>query len=247
MQILTPFKKAFTLIEVLVATLISTILIFITAKIGVYFYTINSKNNEQNLLQQHTHQLLDLLSYHIQNIQFQGSERAYSNFSLFSKNGKNYSIEDQDHCLVFFTDTNQDGCVGQGKVLRTVKKDHQTFKYLNCVDDSNQNNTVQNTLGEEIFGFKFENGEIKNLIGMNVEYNRCSKEKCQQLLESCTSKDGRKWKIFTNNDHYTVKNLQFKWLKPDKLMQVNLALQSKITPEISYEASSQIYLLNSKN
>lgn len=88
MQILTPFKKAFTLIEVLVATLISTILIFITAKIGVYFYTINSKNNEQNLLQQHTHQLLDLLSYHIQNIQFQGSERAYSNFSLFSKNGK---------------------------------------------------------------------------------------------------------------------------------------------------------------
>ncbi|WGE54548.1 hypothetical protein NYR70_07820 [Actinobacillus equuli subsp. equuli] len=215
--------SALSLIELLLSLKLAVFILLLAAKSYAQFTQNNSKQKELLFLQKETHQLIHYFQQHIQHLGFQGVYRENSNFHLFEHKNKRYVL-DNESCLIFFYDLNNDGCLGKRKTKNSV-----------CINNK-KNNT--HDLAKEIFGFKFENQEIylydKNKLA------DCRDNECAKLLNSYPEK----WKKLTFIDDFKVEKLSFSWKKPEKLMQVTLKLASVKYKNIEYSTTSYIYILN---
>lgn len=215
---------AFGLLEVLISTLLGSFLLLLFSSSYTDFYRMQIKQRELLYLQSEANQLLNYFQQHIQHINFQGSHRVESNLDLFLKENKSINISSSS-CLIFFYDLNKDGCIG-------------TRRTKNSACQLNEINNTRDTL-KEIFGFKLENNEIYSFSG---NLDSCIKEECQKLLSDCRGR----WNKFSSIYHFKVNKLAFSWKKENKLVQVNLELESIKDKKINYKTKSYIFILNHK-
>lgn len=213
--------KAFSLVELLISLLLSSVILMGLSSYYADFFKINSQYKELLLLQKDAHQLLNYFNQHIQHIYYQGKNRKESNYPLFQKNNKNVLL--LEHCLVFFYDLNGDGCVGNRN------------KTQSCVL-GNLNNTK--SVSKEIFGFKLENGELYSYEDSSLE--NCNGELCQKLLTNCQT---GKWRKITNLENYRIEQLKFSWYRKN-VIEVNLKIASVQYNNLSYSANSYNTILN---
>lgn len=216
---------AFSLIELLISLGLATFILFSVSKLYSDFYVDQKKQTELLMLQRESFQIITYLKQHIQHIGYQGSFREENNYLLFQYQDKNYSLTNPN-CLIFFYDVNRDGCIGnRAKKERCVIGNINNTKYIN----------------REIFGFKLENKTL--YIYDDNKIQQCSSTMCQQLLTSCNKGN---WRRFDNND-YTINTLNFSWLKPDKVMKIELELTSNKEANIAYQVIAYSYLLNAED
>ncbi|QGM81636.1 hypothetical protein A6A10_00825 [Otariodibacter oris] len=210
----------------LISLAIGTLLIFSLSKFYSHIYIQHSKNNELLNIQKQTHQLLDYFQQHLQHIGYQGEFREKSNYSLFTDNGKPYSLNSPD-CFLFLYDLDSDGCIGH-----RYKKRSCTTKVKNKTKD----------ISKEIFGFKLKSKSV--YIFEDDSMRNCRKERCKQLLTQCHK---GKWRKLTALADYAVENLSFRWVEEGKLMRTELAMQSKKYKNIKYSAVIYSYIFNHIN
>ncbi|OOR98326.1 hypothetical protein B0187_08625 [Haemophilus paracuniculus] len=213
---------AFSLIEILISLSLATIILFSISKLYSDFYASQKKQSELLMLQRESFQLLTYLKQHIQHIGYQGSFRENSNYPLFQNQSKNYALVNPS-CLIFFYDVNRDGCIGN------------RAKTQSCMIGI-LNNTKE--INKEIFGFKLENQALYIYEDNSVQ--QCTLNICKQLLTTCNK---GKWRKIDNND-YLITQLNFIWLKFEKIMKIEMELISKQQPEIRYQGVGYSYLLN---
>ncbi|WP_301099772.1 hypothetical protein [Otariodibacter sp.] len=219
-------KPAFSMVEILISLAIGTLLIFSLSKFYSNIYIQYLKKNELLNIQKQTHQLLDYFQQHLQHIGYQGLFREKSNYSLFTDNGKPYSLNSPD-CLIFLYDLDGDGCIGH-----RYKKRSCTTKVKNKTKD----------ISKEIFGFKLKAKSI--YIFEDDSMKNCRKDKCKQLLANCHK---GKWRKLTALSDYAVEKLAFNWVDEGKLMKTELAIQSKKYKNIRYSAVIYSYIFNHIN
>lgn len=215
--------NGFTLIEMIISLSLSIVLFFVIFYFYTNIYYMQNKQRELFNLQQTTQQLLNYFQQHIQHSGYQGIFRTDSNYEDFLINGKPYYLG-SPNCFLFLYDLNQDGCIGSRNKTRP------------CIL-SKVNNTKN--VKKELFGFKFEAQQISFFD--DKEIDRCDLEHCNQWAKSCELKVWRK--AFELSD-YTVDNLIFKWLVPDKLLSIELKLHSNKMVNINYQATAYSYLFN---
>lgn len=218
--------KALSLIEILISLFIASFLLISLIRLQADFYQQLRKQQELLFLQQETHQLLDYLQHHIQQINFQGKEREDSNSHLLTQDGKAYFLDNNKQCFIFFYDKNADGCIGERK-----NRNKCTLNGINNVKEMNK----------EVFGFKLYNQAIYYYAPNNKSYNSCLTSQCQKLVSDCQTG----WKILTSQ--YKVEQFKFDWLEHNKLLQINIKIRSESNPSLFYEAESKIVLLNKRS
>lgn len=216
--------KAFSLLEMLISLMLSTLLILTISHWYGNILTNRLKQSELLKLQQNTHQILRYFQKHIQHIGYRSQYRKDSNYDLFAINGKDYKLVNPN-CLLFFYDLNSDGCIG-------------TSKTGPCVNH-NINNTYN--ISKEIFGFHLKKNNLY-IFDDNANFYRCYGKQCQKWAESC---EANKWKNTSERADYQIEKLVFKWEKEGVLLRINLKLKSVKNAKISYEAESYVYLINS--
>ncbi|MCK3655126.1 hypothetical protein A4G19_04925 [Pasteurellaceae bacterium Macca] len=217
---------AFSFIELLVSLLLSSTLLGLFATFYSDIYRHQHQQRVQFALQKQSHQLLDYLQKHLQHIGYQGLNREPEQWALFTKNQPYYL---EKHCLLFFYDINQDGCLGKRKTAKSA-----------CQSD-HRNHTQD--LTKEIFGFKFLHGELyayeqkkKNNL------NHCYGTACQQLLNHCDFPTY--WEKIADQADYQIADMTFQWYKKGEIIETQLTLASTQTPTIRYHAKAYSYLLN---
>ncbi len=216
--------KAITMIEMLVALLLSVGLLWAISNLYAQFYQNKVKQNELLMLQKESHQLLTYLQQHIQHLGYQGYARQQTNFHLFERDKKRYAIDLNGQCFIFFYDLNHDGCLGK-----------RATKYAHCF---NRHTNQTKDLAKEIFGIKLENRSLYIYDKNNLDH--CSHQECGQLLNACREK----WRRLTSEDDYSVERLHFEWLAEQKLLHIDLKLRAKKQKSLSYEVSGLVYILN---
>lgn len=215
-------QNAFTLLELLTSISLSGIILFSVS----YFYSqnlVNDKYQKELLyLQRETHQFLNYIQQHILHLGYQGNNRINSNFSLFERDNKRYFLD--NHCLMFFYDLNNDGCLGKRKTKKSECK----------VLDNNSTNEIS----KEIFGFKIAGSEI--FIYADNKLNNCIGKECQKLLGSCPDK----WQKFLTKEDFKIDKLDFSWHKEPKIIRIEMKISSNKYTHISYESISYAYIIN---
>ncbi|OOH91459.1 hypothetical protein BMT54_02125 [Pasteurellaceae bacterium 15-036681] len=223
------FKKinvqpAVSLIEILISLSLASFILLIASSLYSQYYYTQSKQRELLNLQTHTHQLLDYFQQHIQHMNYQGNYRENSNFDLFSSKDKNYLLEGKQ-CLMFFYDLNGDGCIGNRNKTQACQ-----------VQGLNKTNNI----AKELFGFKFENQAI--YIYEDNQIQTCYGQECEIFAKGCNI---GKWSKMADMGDYIVTQLNFSWLKEDKLLKIELSLKSTKLPKVEYSATAYSYLFNS--
>ncbi|MFA9488925.1 MULTISPECIES: hypothetical protein [unclassified Mannheimia] len=214
--------SAFSLIEILITTAFGAFVLFVFASSYTDFYRSQTKQRALLALQADAHQLINYLQQHLQHSGYQGSKRAGSNFDLFQFAGKSMNIP-KKNCVISFYDLNQDGCLGKRRTKTTACK-------------LGEINNTRDVL-KEIFAFKLENNEIY-VFSQNLDI--CTKENCSKVLENCSGS----WSKFTEINSVKVNKLDFSWEQQDKLIKVEIELESVNENNITYSTKSYISLLN---
>ncbi|MDH2997735.1 hypothetical protein A1D22_08430 [Pasteurellaceae bacterium LFhippo2] len=216
--------SAVSLVETLVSLSIASFLLLVASSFYADHYYSQNKQKALFSLQQHTHHLLDYLQQHIQKINYQGSLRENNNYALFQFHHKSYRLS-SEHCLLFISDLNNDGCVG-------------TRSHSSACQNQGVNNTRY--IAKEIFGVKFEDNSL--YLYNDNKLQKCHQTECQILATEC--KQGR-WDRVAHLGEYSVEQFKLSWLKAESLMKIELRLKSIEQPNISYGATAYSYILNS--
>lgn len=214
--------SAFSLVSALLALSFGTLVLF--GCVRLYGDILHTQQKQQVLmrLQQNAHQLLDYLRQAVQNAGFQGRNRSDSNFSLFLDGRTPYLVEKQ--CLIVLSDLNADGCLGS----RTKKQ---------C---TNGQISVANEVGREIVALKAEAGQLF-VLGKYESFSPCQPQHCRRLLNGC---EQLQWDKLSNTPDNRIDTFELRWLKPNELLEIQLVLSAVSQPNIRYESTAQIYLLN---
>lgn len=211
--------KAFTLVEMLITLALGSFLLLAISQMFSYYQTSNKTQKTLLWLQKESHQLLNYMQQHIQHIGYQGEARNESNFPLFEQAGKRYA-QPTPHCLIFFYDVNNDGCLGKRLTKTTACQINQL------------NNTKE--LSKEIFGFKVEQNELFIYTGNTLE--KCIEAECKTLLSQCQS--GR-WEKFISKEEFNIDKLTI--TKKTQLINIELVISKE---NITYENKANIFILN---
>ncbi len=202
--------NAFSLIEILISMVLSTVILFAVATLYTQIYKKDDYILEKTNLQIQTHQILEYIKLHLQHSGYLGLDRNVSNYSDFLIHNKSFYIT--PNCILFFYDANKNGSI----------------------------NSLHKSDPQEVFGFKYSNQEIYfyKLKDQNVLDNT---DYLKQKSLSCRVKDN--WESITKDFRFKVNNLNF-IKQADNIIQIELVLNSRQYPKLSYQITAYTYLLN---
>lgn len=180
-----------------------------------YTSMIYNQQKQQELLNLQQHSH-QLLNYFQQHIQHIG----YQGKDREKSNYNAFLLNGKSYylaspnCFIFFYDVEGDGKIGEKQ--RTKKYDM------------------------DIFGFNFQNNRFLKLNNKNIK--NCRDTLCSEWINSC--KQSNQWENILDRVDYQVKDLKFRWVVEDKIISVDIILNSIKYPEITYQATAYSYILN---
>lgn len=226
-----------TLFSLILSISLSSFLLLV---ILLFYKQIQQQNREMMLglqLQTETQRIMHLMAKDIRRAGFRAVSDMVStdNFSLFETDeGSALMIAQgnnakEQSCLLFFYDLDESGCLG--------KKTKNSTCMLN---DQNMTEEIE----RELFGYRLNQGMIETRLSYKNAVNaHCKKSECQFYLQPAACNGGG-WADLLNESEYIVKDLRFIWLVEQKAISLYLQVALKQFPDISYESSAVIPLLN---
>ena len=226
-----------TLMGLLISITISSFLLIVISKFYVFSQTESLQWQQRLQLQNELQRILQLISKDIRRAGARSlnPKLQQHNFSLFLLNGQQaWNIaqdngETKNSCAVFLYDLNGDGCIGN------------RFTGHSCIKN-NRNNTAE--ISTELFGYRLSQKTIKTRTLHKKKTNdHCVQQDCEKYLQAEACSTGS-WTDLLDSQQYAVKKLEFTPIENGKGIKIELAGFIRNKPEISYEASSIIPLLN---
>ncbi|MGC7590556.1 hypothetical protein ACPWUF_08755 [Bisgaard Taxon 46] len=225
------------LFNLLFSLFLSSLLILVMVAFYVQIQQQNKTMSGTLALQSELQSIIQLIEKDVRRAGFRAvSEKVIQhNFSLFEQeNGRSvamFSMQDnqKDDCLLFFYDLDRNGCLGGA------------FKGKQCVQNGhNQTQYIE----RELFGYRLNQGMIETRLMYKSAVNpRCVLTECQKYLQKEACRYGG-WVDLLDAQKYRITHLSFQWLAERKGIAVSLMGELKQQPEITYETSAVIPLLN---
>ncbi|QLB12448.1 prepilin peptidase dependent protein B [Bisgaardia hudsonensis] len=226
-----------TLLSLILSLSLSSILLFII----ISFYTQTEHQNKKIFsklyLQSELQRTVQLIAKDLRRSGFRAisDKIKVDNLSYFEKNNP-YSVtigqlatETQNSCVIFFYDLNATGCIGT------------TYTQGLCIKEG-KNSTKE--IESELFGYRLN----KNMIETRSAYKnsvsqQCTSSQCFKYLQASAC-DSSGWIDLLDDNEIAISTLNFSWLIEGKAIEVSLEGYLKSSPDIRYETSSIIPILN---
>lgn len=229
-----------TLFGLMISISLSSFLILVI----LLFYQQSRQQNREMLLhlqlQAETQRVLHLIAKDLRRAGFRAVSDAVlqDNFSLFETDEK-HSLTitqalnaNEQSCVLFFYDLDESGCLGK--------------KTKNSACMQNEQNATEE-IERELFGYRLNQGMVETRLSYKNAVNAaCQKATCQSYIQQQACNGGG-WADLIDDSEYEVTSLRFSWLIENKALEVYLKVLLKRFPNVQYETSAIVPLLNAES